>query len=153
MPERITRAELEDEISDNQVETLWSLPFERLLAKGLDGTALIDALTAGQRAVYRVVAAQDAIHNGGVSHLYEREHLATPELVEAAERIGAADYARFFDEVIRGREEIQSDPSLETQLTDRFYDLSTYAGEEHLNALTPLVLAYANQHPDEFFEP
>ena len=153
MPERITCAEIEEEFSDDQVESLWSLPFERLLAKGLDGAALLDALTAGQRAVYLVVTAQGAIHNGGVSHLYERDDIATPELVAAAERIGAGAYAGFFDEVIRRREAIESEPSLETQFTDRFNDLSSYAGDEHLYTLTPLVLTYADQHPDEFFEP
>jgi hypothetical protein len=153
MPERITRAEIQDEISDNQVETLWALPFERLAAKGLDGMALIEALTAGQRAVYLVVAAQGAIHNGGVSHLYEREHLATPALVEAAERIGAADYARFFRTVIRRRALIERLPFLEQRYTNEFDELSTHAGDEHLHTLTPLVLAYADQHPDEFFEP
>jgi hypothetical protein len=153
MPERIRRDEIEDEFSDDQVESLWSLPFERLLAKGLDGAALLEALTDGQRAVYLVVTAQGAINNGGVSHLYEREHLATIELVAAAERVGAEQHARFFDDVIRRREEIEREPALEEQFTDRFYDLSTHDGDEHLYTLTPLILAYANQHPDEFFEP
>ena len=153
MPERIRRDEIEDEFSDDQVESLWSLPFERLLAQGLDGEALLEALTEGQRDVYLVVVAQGAINNGGVSHLYERDDIATLELVAAAERIGAGDYARFFDEVIRRREAIEREPSLEQQFTDQFYELSTYAGDEHLYALTPLVLAYADQHPDEFFEP
>ena len=150
---RIRRDEIADEISDNQVESLWGLPFERLIAQGLDGAALVEALTEGQRAVYRVSSAQGAIHNGGVSHLFEREHLATPDLVEAAERIGAADYARFFRTVLRRRALIERMGFLEKRYTDEFDELSTYAGDEHLYTLTPLVLAYADQHPDEFFEP
>ena len=150
---RIRRDEIADEISDNQVESLWGLPFGRLIAEGLDGAALVEALTDGQRAVYLVSSAQGAIHNGGVSHLYEFDHLATPDLVDAANRIGAADYARFFRTVLRRRALIERLPFLEKRYTDEFYELSNHAGDEHLNTLTPLVLAYADQHPDEFFEP
>jgi hypothetical protein len=152
MHERISRAEIQGEMSDNQVESLWALPFERLAARGLDDAAVVQALTEGQRAVYLVSSAMGAINNGGVSHLYEREHIATPELVAAAQRIGAARYARFFGTVIRGRWLIERLPFLGTWFTNRFYKLSTHAGSEHLYTLTPLVLAYANQHPDEFFE-
>jgi hypothetical protein len=92
------------------------------------------------------------VSGSDLSHLYEHEHIATSELVEAAQRIGAARYARFFRLVVRGRWLIDRIPFLATWFTNRFYELSNHAGSEHLYTLTPLILAYADQHPDEFFE-
>ena len=152
MPERITRAEIEEEFSDDQVDR-WRRCRSNGSWKGLDGAALLDALTAGQRAVYLVVTAQGAIHNGGVSHLYERDDIATPELVAAAERIGAGAYAGFFDEVIRRREAIGA--SRASRRSSRIASTTSQAmrGTSTSTRLRLLVLTYADQHPDEFFEP
>jgi hypothetical protein len=53
------------------VQSLWTLPLERHLAKGLDDAEALRAMTDGQRTVRLLLVAQGAIDNGGVSHLYD----------------------------------------------------------------------------------
>ena len=153
MPERITRAEIEDQISDNQVETLWSLPFERLIAKGLEGAALLEALTrvngpsiSSSPPRGRSTTAASATCMSATTS--RRRSSSLPPSGSAR-----SNNARFFDEVIGKRQAIEREPVLEEQFTDRFYDLSTHAGDEHLYTLTPLVLAYADRHPGRVLRP
>jgi len=143
---------------------IWDRLAER--AGGGDAADLLDQLTPGQRAVCVLVVAERQILNGGFGQFLENSTARfVPDLVPAAEAIGAEDYRQVFAGVVDllpsdqlpasrdGREalleEHLGDDEEERlgELEDEFYELL----EAPESSLEALIWGHVEARSEEFF--
>lgn len=143
---------------------IWDRLAER--AGGGDAADLLDQLTPGQRAVCVLVVAERQILNGGFGQFLENSTARfVPDLVPAAEAIGAEDYRQVFagvvdllpsDQLPASRdareallEEHLGDDEEERlgELEDEFYELL----EAPETSLEALIWGHVEARSEEFF--